>query len=292
MEDHTLSDSAMTKVAMNIFIDGRLESYAQFYDHALAREFEALTRGSKLEGPAGVLCGTWKAASNTMRLPWLAVASIDEVGLGAAIDTTSEQTFLDYLPLHLRQTLCIPKGLGRAIDAEIHLAVEAYRKAEKVTKKTFNRELVWKSFLNLKKEDGTPVREFPMAVWWSQQIGYGATYHAYENFLRTVIEKLTGKPGYRIYYDGKVQKDVTGSLGKSICDRCIDDRQIKIAKEIRNSLAHQGGYIEVDPATPGDFHGFRVIDNIVQIEAIKNRELFLLLQDRAHVFAEAALQKL
>jgi hypothetical protein len=46
------------------------------------------------------------------------------------------------------------------------------------------------------------------------------------------------------------------------------------------------------PATPDNFHGYRVINNIVQITATNNRALFLLLQDRAYVFAEAALTKL
>jgi hypothetical protein len=89
-----------------------------------------------------------------------------------------------------------------------------------------------------------------------------------------------------------VQKDVAGLLGQSIVDKCIDDPALKLAKEIRNSLAHQGGYVEVDPATPKHYNGFRVIDNIVQIAASDNRQLFLLLQNRAHVFAEAALARL
>lgn len=287
-----MSNSATPEVVMNIFLDNRLESYAQFFDHELARKFNSLTSETKLDEAASILCGTWKAASNTMRLPWLAVDSIEKVGLGAAIDTSSKQSFLEYLPTHLRNKLSIPKVLWLEIDAEIHRAIDAYRKAEKETKRIFNAHLIWNSFLNFKKDDGSPVVEFPMAVWGSQQIGFGATYHAYENFLRTVLEKLSGEPEYRINYKGKVQKDVTNLLDKSISDQCIDDPKIKLAKEIRNSLVHQGGYVEVDPATSDQYHGFRVVNNIVQVEASNNRDLFLLLQDRAYIFAEAALKKL
>lgn len=290
--EYTMISSPTPEVVMNIFLDNRLESYAQFFDHELARKFNALTSGTKLDEAVGILCGTWKAASNAMRLPWLAVNSIEKVALGAAIDTTSKQSFLEYLPTHLRHKLSIPDVLGLEIEAEIRRAIEAYRIAEKETRKTFNSHLVWDSLLNLKKDDGSLVAEFPMAVWGSQQIGFGATYHAYENFVRTVLEKLSGKPGYRIKYDGKVQKDIGMFLDKSISDQCIDDPKIKLAKEIRNSLAHQGGFVEVDPATPNQYHGFRVVNNIVQVEATNNRELFLLLQDRAYIFAEAALKRL
>ena len=233
-----------------------------------------------------------------MKLPWLSVVSIEQVGLGAAVDTKSKQDFLAYLPTHLRNTVLMPKVLGLQIDAEIHRAYEGYQKAEKVTKKTFNRQLVWQKFMTLAKDDGTPVAEFPMALWGAQQIGFGATYHAYENFLRTVIEMLEiqkyGKPAngkpYRIDYNkGKVQNDLAGHLGRNISDRCIDDPEIKVAKEIRNALAHQGGYVEVSADDPENFRGYFVIDNIVQITATKNRELFLLLQDRAYLLAEAAL---
>lgn len=291
-----MSDMAMDGV-MNIWLDQDLESYAQFYDHALAKKLEELTRGTTLERSAVILCGTWKAASNSMRLPWLSVASIQEVGLGAAIDTKSRRGFLRTLSAALQYNLVMPKGQWQLLENQIQLIAAAYLTAEKETKKTYNKELVWKAFLTLKKPDGSPVAEFPMAIWGSQQIGFGATYHAYENFMRTVIEmfevKAGRKAGYRVdYRNGKFQKHVAEHLDPSISDGCIDDDKIKIAKEIRNSLAHQGGYVEVDPKTPDGFNGYRVIDNIVQITATNNRELFLLLQDRAHVFAEAALKKL
>ncbi len=287
-----MSNSPTSEVVMNLIIDKRLDSYTQFFDHEVGRKFTTLTNGTKLDETAGILCGTWKAASNTMRLPWLAVNSIENVGLGAAIDTTSRRSFLEYLPTHLRNKLQIPMALGIQIDAEIHRAIYAYRIAEEETKRTFNSDLIWNSFLDFKKDDGSPVVEFPMAVWGSQQIGFGATYHAYENFLRAVLVKLSGNLGYRIKYDGKIQKDVANLLDKSISDQCIDDPKIKLAKEIRNSLAHEGGYVEVDPATPDQYHGFSVVNNIVQVQAHNNRELFLLLQDRAYIFAEAALKKL
>lgn len=280
-----------SEVVMNIFFDNRRQSYSQFFDHQKAREFSALTTGTKLEEAANILCGTWKAASNTMRLPWLAAESIEKVGLGAALDTSSKQSFLEHLPRHLRNRLPIPAELRFALETEVCRLVKAFQHAEKLTKQTFNSQLIWDSFMDTKNNDGSPVAEFPMAIWGSQQIGFGATYHAYENFLRTVIAKLLTIPDYRINYRGKVQQDVTDLLGQSICDQCIDDTKIKLAKQIRNSLAHQGGYVEVDPTTPNKYHGFHVINNIIQVDATNNRDLFLLLQDRAYVFAEAALKK-
>jgi len=281
---------------MRVYYERSLENYAQFYDHPLGRKFQALTNGTKLDQAAGILCGTWKAASNTMRLPWLSIASIDQMGLDAAIDTTAKRTFLVKLSAVLQQNLSMPKELALELDALVHKVGQEFVNAEKATKKTFNRQLLWESFLDLKKDDGSPVVEFPMAVWGSQQIGYSAAYHAYENFLRKVIKLLivkeSGKPGYRIYYDGRVQRDVARLIGQSISDQCIDDPAIKLAKEIRNSLAHEGGFVEVDPATPNEYQGFVVIDSIVQVTASKNRQLFLLLQERAHLFAEAALKKL
>src|SRR5689334_3010628 len=114
-----MGDMVMDDVVMNIYLDQDLESYAQFYDHALGRKLEDLTRGSKLERPAGILCGTWKAASNTMRLPWLSVASIEDVGLGAAIDTKAKRRFVRILSTVLQHNLFMPKGKWQWVEIEI-----------------------------------------------------------------------------------------------------------------------------------------------------------------------------
>ena len=152
----------------------------------MARRFSVLTAGTKLDEAANILCGTWKAASNTMRLPWLAAESIDKVGLGAALDTSSKQSFLEHLPGILRNKIQIPSDLNLALEIEVRRIIKAYQLAAKQTKETYNSRLIWDTFFDTKKNDGSPVAEFPMAIWGSQQIGFGATYHAYENFLRPI----------------------------------------------------------------------------------------------------------
>lgn len=266
-----------------IVIDNRLESYKEFYDHAKAKQLDALVTGTKLETPALALCTNWKAASNTMRLPWLTVSSTESWGRGFAKERGFAGRFTTALANQLPKRMGdnLSKGQKLTMIAAVHEVGEQVQRIEKdAATKAIDKQELWEAFIDA-STPGTP--EFQLAVWGSQRIGYSATYHAYENFIRECLAILENDPDYRTSNIKKLVADVLHYFGQPILDDCILDKQVNAARLIRNSLAHNGGMETTDLPTD---HGIRVEGGILQIMAPDVRQLMHLLQDRAYRLAE------
>jgi hypothetical protein len=269
-----------TELKQNIEIDTNLKSYAQFYDHDKARDFDALVSGTKLSIAGFALCTSWKAASNAMRLPWLTVASIENFGRGFAKERSFAPKFTKALAQQLPGRMAELKPIQRlTMEAAIHDIGEKVQITEKVAEKAVDKQEVWGNFI----DPSTPgVAEFRLAVWGSQRIGYSAIYHAYENFVRECMVLLESDPDYRISNIKRLVADVQKHFGKTILDDCIADSRVDTARKVRNALAHNGGMVTAE--LPSD-HGISVVDGMLQIRACDTRQLMELLQDRVHRLA-------
>lgn len=277
-----------TTAERKIFIDDRVDSYAHFYDHARARQLDDLTEGTKIEHAVMALCSNWKAASNTMRLPWLTVATSSEISLEMAKKHHFAPAFIrkaaDVLPdrLNLRGLRKLTAG------AIIHEIGEGMETAAERARSVLSKESLWKAFFIDKKNRGR--HEFQLAVWGSQQIGYGAIYFAYENFIQECVGVAKDDPTYRMKNVEMMKKDVLELLGQAVVDACVTDDRVNIARLVRSDLVHNGG-------RPGAKlnelqHDIIVVDGVLQIHPVDSKQLIELLQDKAYKFAEAVLEKL
>jgi hypothetical protein len=81
-----------TQTLTSIRYDDNFENYAGFFDHKWAREFEALTQGTKLDAIALRLLIDWKSISCGRRWPWMMMHGIKD-GIEAALNYGSPVKF-------------------------------------------------------------------------------------------------------------------------------------------------------------------------------------------------------
>lgn len=279
---------AAQDIACRIKIDERLHSYKEFFDHAKARRLDELVGRTKLDLPAFLLCTSWKAASNAMRLPWLTVMATQRFGRAFA----RENGFAPEFTRLLEQQL--PTRMHSALNPVQRLALASAVNEIREQALTINQsagrliraETLWQSYLTPTDEDHS-TQEFCLAIWGSQRIGYSAVYHAYENFLRQCIAIVTGQPKYRFRKIQRLITDVQAHFGQTVVDSCVADPRVNIARLVRHALAHNGGM--VTPELQATDHGIAVIDGGLQIMAPDNRQLLSLLQDCVQTLATRAL---
>lgn len=281
----------MTKIhdidplAQTIVIDDRLDSYTHFYDRKLGQQLMSCTKDTVLELPSVAFCLNLKAASNTMRLPWLTVGNT--VAWGRAF-TTNRSTITQTTSLMKRQ---LPERMAsvftRAQKLTMGLAIDEICKAADQmadsTARSITNEEIWREFTN---DNNAQSREFKLSIWGSQRIGYSATYFAYENFIRECVGNAKGVEEYSYKKIEILCKDVLLFFGQTALDKSVMRDEINIARLIRNSLAHSRGLETKD--IPKD-HGIRVEDGVLQIMAPDTRKLMLFIQERAIEFSEEGL---
>jgi hypothetical protein len=81
--------------------------------------------------------------------------------------------------------------------------------------------------------------------------------------------------------------DAGQHFGPQIADDCLNSSDVKIARLVRNSLAHNGGK-ETDDLKKVK-HGILVEDDVFQIMAPDTRRLFYVLKERAYKLVEKAV---
>ncbi len=266
-----------------IRIDNRLDSYQTFFDHDWSRKIGTLVGGTKLEEPVFALCMNWKSAANTHALPWLMIESLRGLWTGFmsghepfALKTI--KALSQRLPSEMADSLSNMnrKKLAKVVrDIGIQVC-----EATETSKEEFDPQTIWREFLR------PDIQEFQLCIWGSQRICYGAIFHAYENFVRQCVGVTKDEPDYRAYFNQLV-KDVESTFGLQAAEFCLTEQNIKIARQVRNALAHNGGRItdEIESRP----HDLAVEDGVIQIMAPDTKNLFDLLKTRALSLTEAAL---
>ena len=268
-----------------MIIDDRLESYKSFFDHAWAGRIIELAQGTKLDPSVFNLCVNWKAVANAHVLPWFTMNCVSNFakGLLAAHEPLGRRlvdAFAVRLPAELGDSIrnMQRKKLAeviRRIGTQIHETVDQAKNLDEVSPKDF-----WKRFL----EDPAS-HELKLSLWGSERVCYSGIYHTYENFVRQSIELAKGSKTGRGF--SELAKDADGTMGKGIADSCLLEPQIKIARLVRNALAHNGG--EETNQLKAVSHGIPVEDGVLQVMPLHTHQLFSLLKDRAYRVAEAAV---
>lgn len=268
-----------------ILIDERLESYRSFFDHNWAKDILSLAAGTKLDDAAFSLCINWKAAANTHLVPWFAVGGFSQFVNGFL---RSHEPFGKKVVDVLAQRMPAEMGTSmrhmqkekfadiiRRIGAEVYDASEKAKEQEKLLPDAF-----WQEFLSTPESS-----EFRLIIWGSQRICYGAIYHAYEHFVRECVRVAQGQGHSSPRRDTRsLLAAAKKSFGSTLATDCLASKEVRIARLVRNALAHNGGRETADLKKVT--HGISVEDGVLQIMAPDNHSLFELLKDRAHRLAE------
>lgn len=271
----------------SIVIDERLESYRTFFDHTWADRFVTLTGDTKLDDAAFSLCINWKAAANTHLVPWFTVTGLSQFAHGVLtghdplgkklIDALAHR-----LPAEMGDSMrhMQRKKLAEVIHRignEVCSALETAKEHVVPTADSY-----WQSFISAPES-----HEFRLIIWGSQRICYSAIYHAYEDFVRECIGLGMGHSTYRSSRAKKMLADAETVFGPTLAAECLGCKEVRIARLVRNSLAHNGGR-ETDELKRVR-HGIQVEGGVLQIMAPDNRAIFDELKSKALNLAEQAV---
>jgi hypothetical protein len=275
--------------AQIILFDENLESYKPFFDDKWHTEISTLVEGSLLAIPVHNLCVNWMAASSAHSGPWLMFITVSgfALGLSRKREMLAAQVLGEHAKLTFRQfcqtTPSSTKKMRREVQARLEdvgkeLRAEVERLQE-CTRDKWEASYFWAAYLNNRVSS-----DFKLSIWGAQRVCYGAIYHAYENFVRDCIAVVKGRSSY---YD-ELFAGARSTLGKEVVDCCLTDPRVKLAYQIRNALAHNGGK-ETDKLREIR-HGIHVKDGVLQIVPEDTVGLFDLLKEKVFRLANKAIE--
>lgn len=280
----------MTRIAPlshELVIDERLDSYRTFFDHSWAERFITLTGGTRLDNAAFSLCINWKAAANTHLVPWFTVSGLSQFANGVLkghdpLGKRLVDALARRLPSEMGDSMrhMQQKKLAEVVQRIGSEVIGALETAKDLVVPT--AESYWQAFISSPES-----HEFRLIIWGSQRICYGAVYHAYEDFVRECIKTQIGRSPYRPDGIMTMLADAGRIFGKKLAEDCLDSREVRISRLVRNALAHNGGK-ETDQLKK-ESHGIQVENGVLQIMAPDNRALFDELKTRAFQLAEKAV---
>lgn len=263
----------------NIAFDDRRSSYASFFDHAWAVEFDTLSDKSRIQRAAFVLMRDWKGIALSTRMPWLMIESLQSFHGGF---TKANPPYTKRLASLFARYVTDRSRLSNMKKKELLEVVngldEQVRKDMEQLGSGFDPDAFWQEYLG--------ISEFCVALWNGQRIAYGAIYYAYENFLQRVVAAGRQDESYRAKNLSQLREGLEAFFGASSSQQWIDAPKIEIARLVRNSLTHDGGRVS-DLLRP-KAHGIRVVDDELQIFPEDTRYLFNLLKAQATNVAETA----
>jgi hypothetical protein len=271
-------------------IDDRLEAYRPFFDHSWAEElFDIATAAPKLADIVFDLTLSLKGLSNTAAIPLSAVDVAQAYAKGHNLGRLSNSLTLklvSHLAARVCQKVVMPEGDAASLKTiMLDIAEEFYQKAEGKSV-DFPRQELWDGFTKVVdgEEQETPKNEFRLGLWACQRICFSGVFFAYEDFLVRCVQTQIGK---RVRSTDKdFNKSCDDTLGHKLTSNCWTDQDVKVAKLIRNSLAHAGGRETSDLQKVR--HGIVVCDGSLQIMPEDVAKLFTLLKPRIKSITEWA----
>lgn len=268
------------KVALNF------EAYRDFFKDKWKMSLIERTDETPLEVAATDLLFDWDGIGNLFAFPNNVMENID-----------------DFLKtLHDRQSpVEVAKRIAQSIGEQLSrdepsvsrgkIMAAATRAASTVTKTRRSEPKVTANDLWTR---WIPHPRFTMCLRATQRLAYGSLYHAYENYLRHVIEVIKGVADYRFKHE-----DIKQHLGQAVFEHCFDRAELRLARYVRHSLAHAGGRMTSDLIKErkrleeaGLEFPFEIQDETLQLLPIHIAELYDLLCISVDLFTDSTLAKL
>jgi hypothetical protein len=270
-------DMEGNELSSEIKIDTRRESYANFFDNAWADSFLKAASETRLGQASLDLCISWKGSAVVCRMPWLMIDSLRGFHAGYTRGTRGYQPILAAVAKIVTLRVSLSETQRREVTQTIE-GLSGQIEQELAAVSPLDPDEIWRGYLK--------IPEFALSLWASMRKAYGSLYYAYENYLRAVVGAARNDDDYKAYKTSQLKEDFAAHCGDPLAVDCIDHPRIVIAREVRNSLTHNGG--RLSPKLAAKPHGILVYDNRFQIFPDDVRALFALLQERALKVANAA----
>lgn len=145
---------------------------------------------------------------------------------------------------------------------------------------TINRNDIWEQ---LKQTNA-----FNAALGKTSENCYVAIYCAYEDYILNSIKAFLSKEKLRVT-DRDFNKKLTDVLGEKVAGKCWNNNKLDLAKEIRNSLVHNGGRPTKSLLRRQNLP--EIIENNILITPVEVRELYSMIKDCAYIFANDLIEK-
>lgn len=261
------------RVVATRMIETRLHLYDSFFDHDWARtEFARVP--AQLTEAFEHLCLAWKEAANTHRLPWLMAQQMKAFADGVL------KNHKPYLARFIEGVkTVILNGLSGALKRAERKTVEKFMKTidqrlrlgdQQQREIAFPIDAYWNGIIEKS--------EFQLSIAGSQGQTYCGLVFAYEWFVVNCFRALGGdeqeRPGWKKFWP-----EFKSLLGGEPKATYWDDREVRIAREVRNCIAHLGG--KAKPELLAEKHDLFISpEGIISIQPLNNRALFDVLKQK------------
>ncbi len=204
---------------------------------------------------------SWRSTSYTAQLPATSILAMHAAALGRGKFASSDRTILAYSEKIVDELIQRLPGIAEicsmrsAITREL-VIISAETRDEIASKKEVGVpvELIWSEFM------GTA--PFRLSLWSSQRVSYVAFFNAYEVFLVNCLKVGTGRESLRSTVK-EFKSALREGLDKDISEACWHHHDIRIVRDVRHALIHNGGRETKDLKTHN--HGIRMCKSELQI---------------------------
>jgi hypothetical protein len=280
----TLLDSRvdnMEEKSVQIYLDIHADSHASLFDLQWAGRLLDSTRNTSLYDPAFVLCELWKSASNGFRMPHFLLVSLEAYHDGVFRNhRPPTQQLVQALLANLRDDPIL--GLrNMQMQNLIKRLAELDGQMESVLRNntpTFDRAEMWKQIARS--------TEFALGTSALREMCHNSLLFGYENYLKHCLEIVAPRTKGSSEKELKFGERIVSCFGKDVADK-VHDEDIKLAREYRHVILHNGGRVDAKAKKAGI--KLEIGDRVViPIEAL--RELSLWLANRVDLVTERSLE--
>ena len=275
---------------LTIRLDDRIQMYKSFLDYTWVGNLERSVRGSNLEAPIISLLFAMKATANAFAMPFFMMHTMKafEEGYLRGKNSMPEEKLLllaNVLPHRMakKHKLTLTK---QKQFSEMILEILGEVKSAVKTLEGLDIDDTFKAYL-----DGPGGSELQLGMIGLCQICYGATFHAFEQFMTQCIRWAKGDRTFKAFNFAKIVAEVKVEFGEEVSDFCLSHERVQLARAVRNALAHDGGRVASDmfgKVLPDDAKKltealrkeFFVEEGEIRIVAANNLNLFDMLKIR------------
>lgn len=284
-------------------IDTRLDSYKGFFDHGWLKEVERISRPApQLHLLVQRLGRSWLIASKTSFMPWLMMEQMRALTSGYNRGKNYDgrnSDIVQALSKRLRETLVCEDWIKNQVVftlAQVAGELNTRKLPEAVVE--IPREYVWEWMIGTSKELEEELKTasaeekhkaelsqklFALSLWGLQNQGYAAVFFAYEHFVALCLKRAGNLNKVGNSFES-LKNACTNVLGQSATDLYVADRNIHVARLVRNAIAHNGNY-ETDELR--DFgHKYKVSKHLLNLEAPDVHKLYDYLKLKAKSLCE------
>lgn len=258
--------------AGTIYIDSQLDSYKNYLDdERIGSIANQLNKESIIGKHFFILLMELRGIAYNASLPYLMPTMLETFYTGYVQSINPRSTLLEFASAIVKRLsneipqLTKSNRLSRKIKDRLVVMSQDYFDIDKKVPIIIDSYGIWDNLLKMPK----PI--FSYALWSNQRVSYLSGFSAYDNFIVKIVKNELKLDEYR--RGAKFSNDIKRVFGEEIGKLVWNDGEIFILREIRNSLAHEGG--KINNKLRQLKHECVLEDDVIQITPKDIKRLFL-----------------